>query len=567
MYINFAKYFIYILFYFNLLLNSNANSSNQNILHSSKNLSDYFSGIISSINNDSKLTLKYFDNLENHGDNHGRYVREKVFALVQEKKIPEVFIYLKQLKKVNVDFFNANLLLGINYLLEKNYKRSSVYFEKIIRDKRFSSFEVSIAQILFSYVKVFENNLYNYKPVLKSIPTNYQSFALISDTFINCYINNQKVDLKFLELIDPNKLNFNRYNFFYINFLISENRNDEVINFFKKSDNQFNQNLLLKQTQLWIEDKNSAKIKEIFDCNNPNHLISEFFYLLGNLHSGKKNYKLSNFYLHLSHYLNSKFTFNKILLAENFYYLENYEKSKNIYSEFDSKNKEFHWYAKKRIVWIINKIKNKETAVNLLKKSFNKLKNPNVNHYYDLANFYKDFEKYQKSIEYYTIVLNNISKEHQLYSKVLHRRGMSYERLKLYEESEKDLIESLRSKPEEPYVLNYLAYSWLERNVNLDRSIEMLKVAYNIKSEDPYIIDSLGWGLYLLGRYNEAEKFLQTAVELMPLDPVVNDHYADILWKQNKNLQANYLWNYVLSLEETDKEMKDKIKKKLILNQ
>ena len=71
--------------------------------------------------------------------------------------------------------------------------------------------------------------------------------------------------------------------------------------------------------------------------------------------------------------------------------------------------------------------------------------------------------------------------------------------------------------------------------------------------------------MYLAGRYQEAEKLLQRAVKLMPLDPIVNEHYADILWKLNKNLQANYFWNYVLNLETTENEMKNRIKKKLIL--
>ena len=140
---------------------------------------------------------------------------------------------------------------------------------------------------------------------------------------------------------------------------------------------------------------------------------------------------------------------------------------------------------------------------------------------------------------------------------------MSYERLKLWKKSENDLIQSLNLVPEDPYVLNYLAYSWLERNINLEKSIEMLEVALNKKKKDPYIMDSLGWGMYLTGRYEEAEKLLQKAVELMPLDPIVNDHYADILWKLNKNLQASYFWNYVLSLKITENEMKDRIKKKI----
>ena len=245
--------------------------------------------------------------------------------------------------------------------------------------------------------------------------------------------------------------------------------------------------------------------------------------------------------------------------------LENFDDSRQIYSMFDSKNSVYDWYAQKRLALIKSKLEDNESALSFLNKSFNELENPTVKNYYDLANFYKDFEKYEESIKYYTKALNIISNDHLLYPKILHRRGMSYERLKLWEKSEDDLIQSLSLVPEEPYVLNYLAYSWLERNINLEKSMEMLEVAFNKKREDPYIIDSLGWGMYLTGRYEEAEKLLQKAVKLMPLDPIVNDHYADILWKLNKNLQANYFWNYVLNLETTENEMKDKIKEKLIL--
>ena len=93
----------------------------------------------------------------------------------------------------------------------------------------------------------------------------------------------------------------------------------------------------------------------------------------------------------------------------------------------------------------------------------------------------------------------------------------------------------------------------------------MLKIAYDKRKNDPYIIDSLGWAMYLIGKYEEAEKLLRRAVQLMPLDPIVNDHYADILWKLNKSLQANYFWNYVLNLESVEEKMKDRIKEKLIL--
>ena len=565
MYLSLSKIFIYILIFFSFLSHFNAHSSNQKILYSRKSISNYFSGIISSNNNNNKLALKYFNKLNHLKNNHDQYNRKLVFALIQTQKIPEVFLYLKKLRKKNLNFFNANLLLGINYFLEKNYQKSASYFNSIIQTRKFSNLEKLIAQSLLSYIKVFENQLHDYKTVLNIIPENYKNFALINDAFVNCYLDNKKIDAGFLELINPTTLNFTRYNFFYVNFLVSKNRENEALKILERDNNILGTNLLLDQTRSWFKKGKINKVKEIFDCRNPNHLISEFFYLIANLHASKNNYALSNFYLNLSLYLNSDFIFNNALLAENYFYLEDYQNSKKNYLKLDSKDSIYGWYAKTRLVRIKSKIENNESAINFLNKSFNELDNPTVKNYVDLANFFKDFEKYEESIKYYTKALNIISNDHLLYPKILHRRGMSYERLKLWEKSEDDLIQSLSLVPEEPYVLNYLAYSWLERNINLEKSMEMLEVAFNKKSEDPYIIDSLGWGMYLTGRYEEAEILLQKAVQLMPLDPIVNDHYADILWKLNKNLQANYFWNYVLNLETTEDEMKDKIKEKLIL--
>ena len=92
----------------------------------------------------------------------------------------------------------------------------------------------------------------------------------------------------------------------------------------------------------------------------------------------------------------------------------------------------------------------------------------------------------------------------------------------------------------------------------------MLERANKLKSNDPYIIDSLGWALFKLERYEESQDYLQLAVRLMPSDPIVNDHYGDVLWKNGKEIQARYFWKYVLNLKEAEKDLKDKIEKKLI---
>mgnify|MGYP001197804234 CR=1 FL=1 len=118
--------------------------------------------------------------------------------------------------------------------------------------------------------------------------------------------------------------------------------------------------------------------------------------------------------------------------------------------------------------------------------------------------------------------------------------------------------------PDQAYVINYLAYSWIEKGINIKKSLNMLMRANELKRNDGYIIDSLGWAYFKLKKFDEAKLYLQQAVKLMPSDPVVNDHYADALWMTGKKIQARYYWNYVLNLEKAEKDLKEKIEKKLI---
>ena len=133
-----------------------------------------------------------------------------------------------------------------------------------------------------------------------------------------------------------------------------------------------------------------------------------------------------------------------------------------------------------------------------------------------------------------------------------------------FKKSDEDLLHSLRINPDDAYVLNYLAYSWLERDYKIDEAFKMLEKAYSSKSNDPYIIDSIGWAYYLIDNYVEAEKYLKRAVELMPEDPTVNDHYGDILWKLNRKIQARYFWNNVLNFDDTDEDTINNINVKMI---
>ena len=251
-------------------------------------------------------------------------------------------------------------------------------------------------------------------------------------------------------------------------------------------------------------------------------------------------------------------------MADNYYLNENYDQSLKVLKLFDSKDDLYYWFKIKQEGKIITEKKNKEEALKYIETNLKNIKNPSTKVLFDLATIYKNSKKYERAIELYTSVMNNIEKDNLNYADLLYRRGGSFERIGEYEKSDKDLLDALKLIPNNSYVLNYLAYSWLERDQNINKAILMLEKAYKENKNDPYIIDSVGWGYFLVGKYNDAEKYMRRALELMPNDPIVNDHYGDILWKLNRKIQAQYFWNSVLKMEDVEKEMIEKIKVKLI---
>jgi tetratricopeptide (TPR) repeat protein len=125
-------------------------------------------------------------------------------------------------------------------------------------------------------------------------------------------------------------------------------------------------------------------------------------------------------------------------------------------------------------------------------------------------------------------------------------RGVSYERAGHWDRAEPDLLHALELKPEQPLILNYLGYSWIDKGQNLDRGMKMVEKAVELRPEDGYVIDSLGWAHYRLGDYTGAVQYLERAVELVPGDPTINDHLGDAYWQIGRTTEARYQWHRAL---------------------
>ena len=557
-------YFILLLITI-LFLDTETFGKDSKVKYSRNNISNYLSGIISVNQDYTNAAFKFLNKVQSLKNDHSNFNVQFIRTLILLEKFEQAFAFSKDVWLEDEYFFETDLLLGLESFIKKDYLNAEKHFERLNKISRYNLlFDDFLGNILIAWIKASENNKEDSFKFLDKVPERYHNLKKIQNSFLQCYFDTSKAQIAFEQLMNNEDSDFSRYNFFFANYLLFKNKNieaEKVINLSRKTHKS---NLLIKQTENFILTGNSKKIKNLFNCKNPVDVIAEIFYVIANIYSTEKNYQLSNFYLKISFFLNNKFTPNKTLLAENFFYQQKYELSKKIYNSLKSIGPVYSWYASINLAIILSDIENKEYSVFDLEDEFNLLSNPDLEHNYELANFFKDREYYQESIKYYSLALQNIKQNHFLFSKILDRRGTSYERLGDWDNAEKDLKESLRILPDQPHVLNYLGYSWIDRGINIDKALEMIIRANELKKNDGYITDSLGWAFYVKKNYLDAEKFLQRAVEILPLDPIINDHYADTLWMLNKHIQARYFWKHVLGLDTVEQKLKDNVSKKLI---
>ncbi|APG83664.1 TPR domain-containing protein [Sinorhizobium americanum CCGM7] len=145
---------------------------------------------------------------------------------------------------------------------------------------------------------------------------------------------------------------------------------------------------------------------------------------------------------------------------------------------------------------------------------------------------------------------------------VFFQRGIAYERQKVWAKAEPNFLKALELNPNQPQVLNYLGYSWVDMNINLDKGLDMIRKAVELKPDDGYIVDSLGWAYFRMNRFDEAVTELERAAELMAGDPTINDHLGDAYWRVGRKLEAVFQWNQALEMKPEEAEV-PKIKAKI----
>lgn len=293
---------------------------------------------------------------------------------------------------------------------------------------------------------------------------------------------------------------------------------------------------------------------------NPTQGLAEVFYAIGDALTGEDSTEIGLVYLRIALYLRPEFPLAHLAVGEVYDRMDRYERAIESYDRI-AKSSPIWKNVQIRKAYALNSIDKTDEAKALLEQLGEST--PGDPQAYDaLGSILRSRQRYEEAEKYYSRAIDLVKKPERRHWTLFYARGVCRERLKNWKEAEKDLQAALKLNPDQPLILNYLGYSWVDQGINLKRAMDLIRKAVKLKPDDGYFVDSLGWAYYRLGNFKEAVKHLERAVELRPDDPVINDHLGDAYWRVQRRLEAKYQWSQALTLEpEPDDEAK--IKKKL----
>lgn len=258
--------------------------------------------------------------------------------------------------------------------------------------------------------------------------------------------------------------------------------------------------------------------------------------------------EFSVLYLRMALYLRPDLPLAKILLANRFESLRKYEDAVAIYGQID---KGSPYYRMAAVEAAVNRARldKKDEAIRDLRVLAEADANDSET-WIALGDTYRDADNYEGAVDAYTKAEKAIGTPQKRDWPLFYARAMAEDKLHHWDKSEADLNLALKLSPEQPELLNYLGYSWVDQGKRIPEALTMLEKARSLRPYDGYIVDSVGWAYYRLGRYDDAARTLEAAVLLVPGDSTINDHFGDALWKAGRKMEARFQWNHALAFSE-----------------
>ena len=326
-------------------------------------------------------------------------------------------------------------------------------------------------------------------------------------------------------------------------FLAEQGAKDEALKLFENYRKRFPMSPTVQQL---INKLEAGKDLEPI-IRSPQQGAAEALYSSASIVSQQQVNSLAVTLAQLSLLLRPDLTPSHILLAEIAEDRRQYDQARDYYKKIPA-GSPYAENAEIRIAWLSYRLGERAEAVQKLEALVQKDPS-NIEPLIVLADLSRDGKDWQRAAENYGKAIDNIGAAKNRLWSLHYARGISYERLDDWKKAEADLQKALELRPDNPQILNYLGYSWVDRGENLEGAKTLLIKAVSLRPEDGYIVDSLGWLYYRLNDLENAVKQLERAAELQPEDPTINDHLGDVYWRVGRRGEARYQWQRALWLE------------------
>ena len=290
--------------------------------------------------------------------------------------------------------------------------------------------------------------------------------------------------------------------------------------------------------------------------------VAESFYGIASSLSDERSIEVPIFYLQLALALDPHHELALSLLADRLETAERLEDADVVYGRIEATSP-LYLNARQQIAQNLVKLKKPAEALAVLQASL-KGTADDIEIYASIGDVLRGEERYADAGDAYTKAIALLKQPEERHWTLYYTRGISYERSKRWSDAERDLKFALKLKPEQPLVMNYLAYTWVEQGANMQEALAMLKRAVELRPEDGFIVDSLGWAHYRMGDFQTAIKYLEQAILIEPSEATINDHLGDAYWRVGRKLEARYQWQHALTLK-PEKADEPKIREKIAM--
>ena len=501
---------------------------------------NYLAALVAGMSNDPTSASRYYSESIKFDPRSADLAERAFVTLLAEGKMTEALPLADTVAKRNSGSGIARLAQGVRAIKDKNFQTARNIFR---RGDRNQSSDIT-ADLLNAWSYQGSGNIKRAFEAVDRIgdEPGAKVFRLLHRGLIakvGGKADEARKALKAAYEADPQTL---RTADLYAQFLISQKETDEALSVYRQLKRLYPRHPLVRAAIANLEQGKAVE-DEIRDESDG---IAEVLYGLGSAVTRDGDELASLIYLRLAHYLSPNHNLAALAIADTYERLKQPQSAITAYALIEQTSP-LRLTADVQRALNLEKLGEKDQAVAVL-KSVSLDNKDEIEPLIALGNVYRARKAFKDAAETYSAAIAALGQPTPGHWSLFYSRGIAYERLKRWPEAEADFRKALELSPDQPLVLNYLGYSWVEQNTNLDEAFKMLRRAVEQQPTDGYIVDSLGWAYYRLGQYDKALQLMEKAVDLKAADPTINDHLGDVYWRLGREREARFQWNHARDL-------------------